>query len=274
MLLVVAISATASAQSVTANVNGQQVVIGNLSASNGYYQNNPRTNKLTMTGSLQLNSTYKYLMNDAMGCQFRWFQIVTADSRPPKWMGSAPAVPYTDPPYNGWDYQRTPEGDYMTGTPGDDQLPFYENNAEYALNSESPTNTTGLGHNAADGISRIYDRPGLPRVDNGVLTFQTYIVFVDPALLAAKTFIPLLGYSWGGGFNGRPTQANIYFTGPTYIQPNQFNMNTMVTALNNDGFSGWKPTFGGQLAACPEPAPFLALGGAALLCVRRRKKQS
>jgi len=237
---------------VDALINGSTVAIGNISASNGYFQNNPATGLLLETGTFQLYGAFMYLMNDTTPNQFRWFQIVTADSDEPTWQGSGPALPYTDPPFDGWDYQRRdPKGDYKKGVPGDDQLPFYENNADYA--QPTPTNTVVGGHNTTLGQSWTSDKPELPALTNANYQFQTYIVFSNPTLTNNHQFVVLEGYSWGGGYNGAPTTNNITFNGPTAIDPNMFNLTQLQTALNNDGFAGWT-ALSGATTPIPEPS--------------------
>jgi len=71
-------------------------------------------------GVFQLSETYKFLMNDAGGCQFRFFQAITSDSEPAHFPGGmAVAVPYVDPVSGGYNYQQA--------AGGADHVPFFEN---------------------------------------------------------------------------------------------------------------------------------------------------
>ncbi len=257
---------------IKANINGNVVPIGDMSASNGFFNNDPATSKLGESGSFTLDAGFKYLMDDAHGCEFRWFQIVTADSGAPNWMGAAPTVPYTDPPFNGWDYQRTPPGNFTTGIAGDDQLPFYENNAEYA--QAIPANN--LGHDAAAGKTVTYDTPGLAKVANFNLQFQTYVVFFDPTLAANKKFVVLGGYSWGGSYGDPATTASFTFNGPTIINAAGItaNLPTMQTALGNSGFTGWTALDGSTTPiSCPDSGDtsLLVLVAVSSLILGRRR---
>jgi len=251
-LVAIAITFAVSAQNaaaipVHAMINGQDTIIGDLSASNGYYQNDPNTNKLLETGSFTLDMAYKAYMHDADGCQFRWFQIVTADASSPNYLGNPPTVPYTDPPSNGWDYERTPPNDFRNGTPGADNSPFYEDNPGFG-----GTFDYNNFHSEAQGTSRTEDRPGLP---NGNLQFQTYLVFINADLASKMMFIPLIGYSWGGTGDGTKGTS---FNGPTIINPANFDFTLMQNALNADGFAAWKPTTG-DIVCVPEPSTWVLL---------------
>lgn len=258
-LMLFAVASTAHAISVHATINGQDKIIGDLAASNGLQNNNPSATSLTETGSFTLNATYKGLMDDTTPCQFRWFQIVTAETpQTTNYLGKKPTVPYTDPPFNGWDYQRNPKGNYTTGTPGDDQLPFYENNAEYAQDSR----TNNLGHNVTDGKTVTFDAPEFVASQN--IQFETYLTFFNPQLQANKQFIVLLGYSWGGTSGPADPVTGAFtlnYNGPAIINPAGFNLANMTTALGNDGFAGWTPLNGNanNLVCVPECPGVLVL---------------
>lgn len=246
----------AAATDVHASINGQDTVIGDLAASNGYFKNDPNTGQLLETGSFTLGMNYRYLMDDAHPCQFRWFQIVTTDASPPNYLGTPPTVPYTDPPSGGWDYERTPKDNFLTGKPGADDAPFYEDNPGFG-----GTFDYNNFHSAANGTSRTEDRPGLP---NGSLQFQTYLVFVNPELAADHEFIPLIGYSWGG--TGNAAGKGTSFNGPTLILSANFDFALMQDALNSDGFALWSPTRG-DLECVPDSGGTLLLFGISVIFV-------
>ena len=249
----------AHAAAVVANVNGVNQTIGSLSASNGYFQNNQATNDIQEAGTFTLTGGYKSLMSDGMGCQFRFFQILTDDAGTSLTYKMKPLTfPIVDPPSGGYD--KNPE----------DTLPFYETNAEYAQDSR----THNLGHNQTDGVSRTFDHPHTSKPNpNGVDGFQTYLVFSDPALVAAKQFDVLEGYSFGDMYDANSKIKS--FSGPTFIDPGAFNLPFLTTALNNGGFAGWKPIVGYNVAACqvPEASPvwLLAVGLLLLPLAARRK---
>src|SRR5438309_1383656 len=67
----IVLAAVASGQiNVSGTVNGQNVPIGTLSPS-------VSTAGGFNSATFQLNAAQRGLMNDASGCQFRWYQIIT-----------------------------------------------------------------------------------------------------------------------------------------------------------------------------------------------------
>jgi hypothetical protein len=144
--------------------------------------------------TFDLHPDFGFLMNDQLGCQFRFFQIVTSDSdpmRPPMVNGILPNIPYVDPPSGGYQGQTSAMGN------GADTSPFYENDdgaGPYAFqrysdffneaDSAFPVNTPV--HDPVNGIVNTNDFPDVS--DNSRVDFETYIVFVDETLRAQKTF--------------------------------------------------------------------------------------
>jgi hypothetical protein len=249
----------AFAINVTAKINGNNVVIGDIAASAGIY--NPTTG--VETGTFFLNDTYKNLMDDDCGNQFRWVQIITDDSCPAKWKGNNITFGI-DPPKGGWDYQK--------GDGGADNAPFYENNdgGVYAYPNYAAR------HDQALGKSWTNDFPGICPNPNDNTTWQTYLVFYNPTRMG-QSYSVLAGYTWSVGRDGT---GNPVYSGPTFYNAiGQANINDLTTAMNNTGFGNWTATFGddiGKLAQCPEPssvAVFLVFSaGLVLLIVRRRMR--
>ena len=138
-----------------------------------------------------LHPDYEFLMNDAMGCQFRYFQVAISDNdpkRPPMTNGMLPGIPYVDPPNGGYLGQTSSMGN------GADHSPFYENDdgaGPYAFqrysdvfnsaDSAFPDNTPV---HSATGTVNTNDFPGVS--DNAHVDFETYIVFVDDEMRRRK----------------------------------------------------------------------------------------
>lgn len=264
-------------QNIFATVNGTSQQIGALDSG----LRNSAGNQVE-EGLFQLDNAHKYLMNNDHGCQFRYFQIVYHDPDPIKYLGNPLSAPYTDPPKDGWDYQRTPVNNYTTGSPGADQSPFYENDDTNATTYKYPkysgqlTTFGGQGpfpvHSDAGGYVLTQDVPGYgtAAMTNTTLDFYTFITFVDNDLRANKQFIILAGYQWGIGRDG---------TGSYYaIQPTALDLSDelilqprVADALFADGFSDWTALYQGDVNCVPEPATLLliAIGGVALN--RRRR---
>jgi hypothetical protein len=249
---------TAYAFDVTATLNNQQVVIGDLSYSVGI----ANANTGQETGTFLLKQKYNYLMDDKMGCQFRWFQIIIQDDCPAKYKGKPLAVA-VDPPSGGWDYQK-PNG-------GADTSPYYENddNGNYAYPNYAQRHDKNYnGGPGFLGMSWTDDYPGICDGKNVKTTWQTYLVFTGPKI--KNEFDILFGYQWtvGRDNNGNPV-FNSYDNNGNGIDPTKQidvtqtpPVNYLDEALNNSGFSGWKWAFGKDLALyCPAAStPELSAG--------------
>jgi hypothetical protein len=280
--------APATMIAVTATVNGTpNTQIGTL---NSNIDNRNADDGKFMSAVFQLNAANRNLMSDAMGCQFRYVQIITGYNGAPVKAadGTVLKVPWVDFPRGGY-----------TGFGGaEDNAPFYENDdgtgpfpnyPRYSDNFPENPFTTAAGfankpvHEEANGIVRAID---VPRQPVGVtVTFETYIVYVNPEMRAdaPAMFQVLAGFGWSAAFAA---------DGPSFIETTGNNGITDIrtagggdgaaidrinTALANSGFNGqfaWQATAQGNLMPCPEPSSLSLLaigGGGLLLCFRRRK---
>lgn len=228
----------AFAFNVTATLNNQQVVIGDLSYSVGL----SGAKSGQETGTFLLKQKYNYLMDDKMGCQFRWFQIIVQDDCPAEYK-KKPLSVAVDPPSGGWDYQK-PNG-------GADTSPYYENddNGKYAYPNYAQRHDKNYnGGPGFLGMSWTDDYPGICDGKNVKTTWQTYLVFTGPKI--KNEFNILFGYQWtvGRDNNGNPIFSSSNNNGMG-ITPNKKQINT---ALKNSGFAGWNWGFGKDLALyCP-----------------------
>jgi hypothetical protein len=200
----------------------------------------------------KLNDAFKALMDDKMGCEFRWFQVIADHSNPPFWKGAGPpSYPFVDGPSGGWDYQRDPQYKYKSGKPGGDTSPFYENDDSFKPNENSYPDYKDV-HDASKGKSWQSDGPGLPAGPNTVAKFQTYLVFVDPAMRKAMEFDILIGFSWE---IGRDKDGKAYAKGPTLID--KIDLAFLNKSLEPSGFKGWTAKTGLDIGSCtmsnPEP---------------------
>lgn len=238
----------ASAFDVTANIGGKPVVIGDLSYSVGV---NP-PNSGAETGTFLLKEQYNNLMDDKMGCQFRWFQIIIQDDCPAKYKGN-PLTVTVDPPNGGWDYQQ------VSG--GADTSPYYENddNGMYAYpNYKDRHDKNYNGGPGFLGQSWTDDAPSLCPNKNSKTTFQTYLVFTGPKI--KNNFLILFGYQWYVGRDnmGNPIFGSYNNSGKGIDPTQQMDVtqtppvNYLNEALNNGGFAKWTWSYGKDLALyCP-----------------------
>jgi len=225
-------------------------------------------------GVFQLNAANMNLMNDAAGRQFRFIQKITADSNladpgakfnPPNKNGMSPTLPYIDPPAGGYASQAEKSANNPSGmtTPGPgggygaDNSPFYENDddAKYAFPSYAAT------HNQAKGWSSTFDSPGA-EIN---LSFETFIVYVDPGLLGNKQFDVLAGYSWTATAGTAAFGMNLPINAAELADINK--------ALKSDGFGSWTAITGYDIRI-PEPGSvlLLAVGLGGLLLGKARKR--
>jgi hypothetical protein len=267
--LLVAHPAAGLTQPVFGTVNNQLQQIGQMDSS---------VNNRVEEAKFQLDNAYKYLMDDSKNSQFRYFQIVTNDPDPINYLGQPNVAPYTDPPKDGWDYQRTPANN-VNGLPGADASPFYENDDvvgafAYPKYSGQFNNFGGAGpfpvHSEANGYVLTQDVPGYGdnSMVNTSLDFYTFIVFINPDLKAAKEFIVLGGYQWGVGRNNA---GNYFDIDPTTLDLSTDDLRGKVSlALGADGFGDWTALYGGNLVV-PEPGCFAVVVLCVVFPMRRRR---
>jgi hypothetical protein len=266
---------------VTATVNG--VANTNIGTINSTIDD---TNDF-MRSVFQLNAANRNLMNDAMGCQFRYVQIVTQDTdpnRPRDAAGNLPAIPYVDPPRGG----------YQGAGAGADNAPFYENdpgtgpfnypNYDGSFANPAPAFPANTPvHEEANGIVRAVDFPTISA--NSAVTFETYIVYVNPELraMAPSLFCVLAGFRWtvtrgaGAATTFTETTGN---AGITDIRAAGGGDGAAITRINtamaNSGFNAgfaWQATTDCNLMPCvPEPSglALVVIGGGLTVWRRRR----
>jgi hypothetical protein len=256
------------------NAGGPTVTIGTLAGS--------ITGGGSETGVFTLDNSYRALMSDASGSQFRFFQVITYDDEPEKWNGAiitaAGTADHTgdvvDVPKGGWDYQKT-----QGNKGGDDNSPFYESDTANNPSTGDPYFFPTLSYPAlhtADGTNPgkalTGDAPGLDTALHATL-FNTFIAFESPALLAAKTIDVLGGYSWGIKTDASGVKSSNPIVNLSYSSINVAMVAELQGALNRSGFAAW--TIESNAADVPEPST-LALAafgfiGLAAWGWRRRK---
>ena len=226
------------------------------------------------SATFTLLSPYRFLMNDALGDDFRFFQVIYYDDEPTTWNGNiitpagatAHSGTLVDTPSGGWDYEQPG---------GDDAIPFYESDTANNPSTGQPYAFPTLSYPALHspdgtnpGYSSTLDAPGLAGPNHQTL-FDTFVVYEDPALAAQQTFDVLGGYSWGIFTDAGGSQFGINPAG-VVITPSL--LTELDGALGRSGFSGWTAQYQSTFADLPEPATWLlvAAGVAGLVLGRRR----
>jgi hypothetical protein len=198
----------------------------------------------------KLDDGFKFLMNDAKGCQFRWFQVMTQNDDPPVWKGKPPpSYPFVDGPSGGWDYERDPPFKYKSGKPGGDTVPFYENDDDFTPNKNSYPLYKDV-HSQKDGVVKESDGPGLPRGASSIRKFETYLVFVDPMMRKAMQFDVLVGFGWEIGLD---KDKKPYAKGSEEIK--KLDLAMLNKSLEPSGFKGWEAKTGLDIGACAMASP-------------------
>jgi hypothetical protein len=256
-ILVSAVSSLLEAATfdVSTTVNGRYRKIGAISAD---YLRPQGNGSKVMEGDFQLNAKHKPLMKDP-DCQFRWFQVVHDDTDPVNYLGQLLNAPYTDPPWDGWDYQRSPANDWQNGDPGADRAPFYENDDTTATTYKYPKysgtlnvfNVAGTDqanvpvHSQNGGVVRIQDRPGLSGA-NEHTKFWSFLTYIDKDLRMEKKFNVVWGFSWGVN---RGADGTYFYDAIAELTPADITADdpcrycTSIAALHNSGFGTWTPIF-------------------------------
>jgi PEP-CTERM motif len=222
------------------------------------------------SGLFTLDNTYRYLLDDAAGREFRVFQVITYDDEPVTWQADVITGPgvanhtgtVVDVPSGGWDYESS------TGNGGGDDLsPFYESDTANNPNTGNPYRFPGLSYPAlhtADGTNpgtmSTSDAPGLGGANHQTL-FETYIAYEDADLLGAMVVDVLAGYSWGVQTNGASVLSGIAPTNITYLAIDNTKLQELQDALDRSGYSDWI-VVSNDVILIPEPGTIvLALFG-------------
>lgn len=223
-------------------------------------------------GVFTFNPTYAYL-DDCY--DFRWFQTIFYDDCPAKYKGNdlppagTPSKDAVDPPLDGWDYQRTPEGNYMTGTPGADKSPFYENDDDgktYKYPSFADRHTERVK-------SWTDDFPGICDGLNVKTVWDTFLV-VTGGDIPANQFGILTGYEWrvgrDGNNDGTGNGARYGQVGGRVVIGDAGLVNTI---LAGSGFTNWSALLNSDLnlTCIPEPAALLLMTMGMGMAIRRRR---
>lgn len=173
---------------------------------------------------------------------FVWINLVvayTVGGVQPTNAGGQPIIPFA-----GFNHVLPLVDQPPTAVGGDDDLPFYYTNAEWAAGFLGATAINPASGVAGTPPSRFVDaRGGWPA--GAVITFETYLVVrsvTDPAI-AAHEFVVLDGFTWTytQGPPGGPTAA-----GGGAIAANSGRINT---AMGNAGGGGFPPPGGAGTAA-------------------------
>lgn len=247
--------------------------IGTLTASNA-------ANGSGESATFQLASSDQFLMNDAAGTQFRFFQVIYYDDEPVKYQGHIITPAHTtahsgtvvDVPVGGWDYE-LPEGD--------DDSPFYESDTEDNPTTGKPYAYPTLSypdlHSDVSGYSLTDDAPTETKANDQTL-FETFLAYVNPTLGAAHRFDLLGGYSWGIQNNASAKTTGIAAADIPRTAIDLGTVAELQDALNRSGFTGeyaWTvesydlSTF----ARLPEPSEWVLVGGAMVLLMFRQPRR-
>src|SRR5271157_248856 len=234
------------------------------------------------SAAFTLFGPYRYLMSDAAGTQFRFFQVIYYDDEPTTWLGNiitpagAPAHSGTvvDTPSGGWDYE-------LPG--GDDTAPFYESDTEDNPSTGKPYAFPTLSYpdlHSPDGTNpgtvSSEDAPGLSAPSHQTL-FETFLAYSNPALRALQEFDVLGGYSWGVSTDGSGYESGIDTTGISFSSIDSGTLAELQAALNRSGFgpsnsNAWTIETNANFATlAPEPSTLLLGAVGVLLIVARAR---
>jgi len=209
---------------VKVNLKGVETDVGDITVT---LIQNPANPPYAMDATFDIADAYKNLRQ---WTKFHWFQIVIDDDCPPTFNGLLPAIPYVDPPFKGWDYQRPP---------GDDDLPWYWNAAEEARKDTIQINRTwdtkGRCKSCSISGTPCSNDVGCPRgevcsfpIHPGpwMIRFRTWLV---AETATTRQFSLIAGFEWARRDTG--------WVGPVDLAPlTQEHVDQAETALKNAGF--------------------------------------
>lgn len=240
------------------------------------------------SATFTLDASYRFLMDDALEQEFRWFQVITYDDEPVAWNGSLITAAATanhtgtvvDVPSGGWDYEST------TGNNGgDDTIPFYETDTAQNPATMTDWRFPGLAysalHNSGLGTSSTNDAPGLSGNNHKTL-FQTYLCWEDPDYLTTNVVDVIGGFSWGIQTDGSGAKTGIEPSPISFTDIDMPMLTELQGALNRSGFgpgNQWTVIADNNFtveAVAPEPSSgalcLLIVSGVSPLVARGRRR--